>query len=339
MDEQNRFRCATAKRQPVIWTLLYLFAFFSGTAFGQSDVEDLQRQLRERDAEILKLRKQLDDLTSGTRALTPASGGPVGTGAQDEELEGALESSLVRQGGRVLPSGTFEIEPEVSYLYDEPSGGARRDRYSAALTARIGLRGAVQADIHAPYVIQDRWTGLGTSSGVGDASIGLTKEVVRERDAFPAVLAYAQWRLRTGDINKNPPTGFGQDALQIGVTLVKRKDPVVLFGTVSYTDNFGNAHLNNGSTVEARNLFGARLGLNLAATPDLSLYSAVSLNAGAADRFNGQPVESTDRLIGMLELGGTTVIARGRFLNVGTAFGFTPAAPRFSAFVSLPVRF
>jgi hypothetical protein len=273
---------------------------------------------------------------------TPVTDRTAGSGSADYDEEGllsALESSLVREGGGVLRPGTFEIEPEFSYFYDEPTTGRRRDAFGFAMTARLGLRGSMQAELRLPYVVDDRWSGVGHSSGIGDARLGLTKEVWRETETAPAVFAFAQWRTTTGDINRQPPTGFGQDAIEIGVTSTRRQDPIVLFGSVSYTINFGAAHLNSGAHYESANVFGLRLGTYLAATPDTSLSAAVRLNTNRADRFDGVPVESTNRLRGSLELAATTVIGRGRFLNVAADIGFTSAAPKLGLTVSLPFRF
>jgi|InoplaM2PM_1038566.scaffolds.fasta_scaffold04750_1 hypothetical protein len=41
----------------------------------------------------------------------------------------------------------------------------------------------------------------------------------------------------------------------------------------------------------------------------------------------------------MFELGITTVIGRGKFLNITGSLGFTSAAPRLGLAVSLPIRF
>jgi hypothetical protein len=262
-------------------------------------------------------------------------------GADEEEmLSSALESALVRQGGRVLSRGTVEIEPEVSFFYDEPIRGQRRDHFSAALTARFGLPWSMQAEVRIPYVLTDRWTGVGTSSGIGDIRLGLTKEMVAEREWVPALLAFAQWRSTTGDINRNPPTGFGQDAVQFGLNAVKRQDPIVLFGSLGYTANLGSgARLRSGSRLDNGDVFGGRLGSFLSVTPDISLLLAVSANSFSADRFDAVRSTASDRLRGVVEIGAAATIARGLFLNVTAGIGVTPAAPDFALTVSLPYRF
>ena len=65
---------------------------------------------------------------------------PKSSGDEDDMIR-ALERTLVRLGGLVLPEGTVEIEPEVSYSYDEPNEGARagHPRLGADVPARPTL--------------------------------------------------------------------------------------------------------------------------------------------------------------------------------------------------------
>lgn len=338
---------------------------------GPTAVDDLRLRLQQREAEIVELRRQLDALrqrqpaavpgglpeetseapaaprsppsagAAVARTASPASSQrPTGVDeADDDELSGALESSLVRQGGRVLSWGTVEVEPELSYIYDEPDRGSRRDQVRAAVTVRLGLPRAFQAELRLPYTVHDRWMGVGTSKGLGDVRVGLTKELLAERESVPAVLAFGYWRRRTGDLERTPPTGTGQDAFQVGLTMTKRHDPVVLFGALSYTAHLGTARFEAGSRARWGDVLGARLGAVLAATPDVSLVYGVSFNSSASSHLNGERMQGSDRLAGVAELGTAIVLARGVFFNLMAAIGVTPAAPRFGLTMSLPVRF
>lgn len=259
------------------------------------------------------------------------------TEVEEYEAADALDIALVRQGGRVLPAWTIEVEPAVTYFYDDIHD-TRRDHVNAALTTRVGLLWATQAEVRVPYVIQDHWSGFGTSSGVGDTTASLTKELWVERERIPGLLVFGQWRAPTGDVKRDPPTGFGQHAIQIGLTGAKRQDPIVLFGTISYVESLGTARLGNGDRTSSGDVFGGRLGLYLVATPDTTLLYGVALNSSSADRFNGHKIDETDRLRGIVELGITSIIGHEKFLGITAGIGFTPAAPNFVLTVSIPWR-
>jgi hypothetical protein len=353
MEKPDRI-CRIAPAVKSLLPLLALAGFLvpsDGAAESYSRVDELQRLVAERDAEILALKAQLADARLQTgdgqairqgvppAAAPSAPGGAAGKGVEDDELARALESSLVRQGGSVLRSGAWELEPEFSYFYDEPTGNRRRDNFGLAITGRVGLPGALQAELRLPYVVSDHWSGVGHSSGLGDIRLALTKELIPGTDRAPSLLVFAQWRTRTGDIKSNPPTGYGQQAIQFGLSTVRRQDPVVLFGSLFYTANVGDAHLRDGARLDAGDVFGGRLGAYLAATPDTSLYLGVAFNSNDEDRFNGRPIDGSSHLSSVVELGSTTVIGRGRFINIAAGIGVTSAAPKFSLTVSLPLRF
>jgi hypothetical protein len=197
----------------------------------------------------------------------------------------------------------------------------------------------MQAEVRFPYSLSDRLTETGSSSGIGDIRLGLTKQLVAERDWVPAILAFGQWRTSTGDVNRSPSTGYGIDALQFGLSGAKRQDPIVLFGSLAYTTALGSATLRTGQRYEPGDIFGGRLGAFLAATPNTSLMLAVSANSFSADRYNEIANAASDRLQGVVEMGAVTTLGRGLFLNVTAGIGITPAAPNFTLAISVPYRF
>jgi hypothetical protein len=99
-------------------------------------VEELQRELAAKDARIKKLEQQLArserklQLTKqSTFAAKPASSElktsqaattstvPPAAVSEDEDLDRALERTLVREGALVLPPWTYELTPQFSYAH------------------------------------------------------------------------------------------------------------------------------------------------------------------------------------------------------------------------------
>src|SRR5919197_4421927 len=96
------------------------------------------------------------------QAATPA------TGPAEEETARALERTLVREGGLVLPRGLYELEPRLRYSYQGKEGlgvtsitgtaqvaqeVTRRDTWEASLGFRMGLPYAWQFEMRIPYVV------------------------------------------------------------------------------------------------------------------------------------------------------------------------------------------
>jgi hypothetical protein len=310
------------------------------TAGVDHRVADLERQLRERDREIAQLRQYSqipNPPTSRSPAEPPAplaAPSPPPADAErstdvPEDLSHALERALVRQGGLVLPPASVQIEPEIAYTYSEP-GGRRRDTFTSAVTLRAGMPWALQAEVYVPYVLYDRRAGKHSSGTVGDVNVGLVRRLLSERERVPELLATVRWKTRTGTHRGDLPTGTGAYAVQGLLTAVKRHDPLVLFGSVSYIHNFNVDDVHYGDVV------GTKLGLLLAATPDTSVQLDVDVNSNFATRVGGFAIADSDRLSGIVELGVARVLTRGLFFDLTAGIGFTSAAPDFRLAASLP---
>ncbi|MGE5268882.1 MAG: hypothetical protein ACM3JG_04330 [Thiohalocapsa sp.] len=332
----------------------------AATAAPNSRVAELEQQLRERDAEIARLRARLgrggsataDEAGAASTAASPAAallaGPPAGEAPPEPQPLGeapgkpaaaatrpgqdetrALERALVRQAGAVLPQGLVEVEPEFDYLYNEPAGG-RRDTLISSVALRTGLPWRSQVEVSVPYVLYDKQTGLGAVSGVGDAQLSFTHQLTGEAAFLPELLATLRWKSNSGHSQTNPPTGTGSNTLQGTLVALKRQDPVVLLANLSYTHSLDHGRADIGDYV------GGKLGAFLAATPDTTLFFDVDANSTYADRSLST---GTNRLVGVAEFGAAMVLSRASVLDLTGGIGFTRQAPRFRLSVSLPTRF
>lgn len=324
--------------------LLVLVSACATTA--DKEIASLHRQLGERDAEIAALRArvaQRDQLkqVADQNAAHGNSGFAVGTrdvampapaATEDEQETRALEQALVRRGTQVLPKGQVLIEPEVSYAYSG-RGGLRRDTFRGALTARVGLPAAMQADVRVPVVIRDRLERNGSTSGLSDVVLGLSKELLAQKRGMPALVLSGRWYADTGRHSRPFFTGLGADAWQLQLTASATNDPLVLFGSLSY------AWIGEHGSVDYGNAIGASFGSYVAATPGTSLYFVVSGNSNAHHRIAKQRVAGSSQLSGLAEFGATTALRRNTFLNISAGAGIGHNAPDLVLTVSLPVRF
>jgi uncharacterized coiled-coil protein SlyX len=317
-------------------------------AIAQDTVDELRRRLDERDAQIQDMRQQMDALTRRLETLerqaqgapapspAPTEGRRLGRPEPTEEAARALERELVRRGALVVPRGTLEVEPELSYTYSEPVTATRRDTFSAALTLRYGLPWDLQAETRIPYVISSRQEGFSHTSDLGDIEVALTKQVLTEEDWIPGLLVSGRWIAPTGDFelgSRNIPTGTGADALQATVTAVKTHDPLVLFGRGSYTTFVSS------DGVDWGDIIGLRLGTSLAASPETSLFFDFDIASSSAAHINGREFPETNRVAAIFEAGIGTIVARDTLLNISGAIGLTDATPDFRLLLSLPTRF
>jgi hypothetical protein len=200
--------------------LLAVLVLLAQTATAQS-VEELQRQTRERDARIRELSGRLESLD---RKPCP----------EDDELNRALERTLIQQGAMVLPARRYELEPQLAYAYWDRDRGPFRSEWDSALALRAGVGWQSQVQVRMPYVHVA--TATDSATGLGDASFSITRQLVNEAGRRPGLFAALGWLAHTGDaaFGGGVPTGGGFNVPQAALTAVKRYDPLVYFGGISY---------------------------------------------------------------------------------------------------------
>jgi len=292
-------------------------------AVAAQDTEELQRQLRDRDARIRELTERLESLEKKAEP--------------DDDLLRALERTLVLQGALMLRPRTYEVEPQFVYERWDKDRPPLRYRSEAAVTARAGLAWDSQVQIRVPYA---HVSTLGDSaSGLGDVDVALSHQLARESGYWPGLVASIAWLSRTGSdgLDGRVPTGGGFNVLQAGITASKRQDPLVHYATVAYAD--ARARRIEGAYVDPGNTLGFRLGTILAASPGSSLTLGVNLAFVDSARVDGQSVPGTDTVSGTLQIGLGTVLSKSAMLSLGGEFRFSGNVPNFRLSLALPIRF
>ena len=364
-------QCADPRR-----ILAILALTLAGHGVAHADERDAVTD--ERDAVIEELRrrielleKRLEDKPQPPPPPPPAVTAPAvpapapkpaaseEKGREDESAR-ALERTLVREGGLVLPRGAVEIEPRLQYTYRSFDGlrivtqggqtqiaeqDVKRDETEASLGFRLGLPHAFQIELRIPYVsLRQEQATAGTQSesdhttGPGDLELGLVKQLSRERGSRPSVLASVNWRAATGRHQLgelSPGGGFHQ--WQAALTTVKRQDPLVLFGTLSYTAVLERTR--DGVRVDPGDAVGLKFGSLLAASPETSLRGAIELSRSRSTKVDSQSVPGSETTVGMLELGLATLLSPRALVDFQVGIGLTRDAPDFRLRVSLPLRF
>src|ERR687888_2045001 len=186
-------------------------------------------------------------------APTPSASEEAG---REDEGGRALERTLVREGGLVLPRRVYEVESRFQYTYRATQGlnlvmvngvarvaqqDVRRDELEGSLAVRAGLPASFQAEARLPYVslYQNRATGGALTesehvSGWGDVELTVTKQLATQRRG--GLLGSLMFKPASGrdDFGRlSPGTGFPQ--LQATLNAVTREDPLVFFVSPSYT--------------------------------------------------------------------------------------------------------
>jgi hypothetical protein len=363
----------------------------------QPTMQDLMRQLQERDSLILDLRRRVEALERQTartadpaqpgrqpaaspapaalsaeqKAPTPtapaaarASGAAAAAPGQfevdEEAAERALERALVVTGALLLPVGQADIQASLAYIRSEqdapgvflaPEGQliasqqVRRDTFSSALFMRFGLPFESQLEVGIPYRYVDQQVvttvGFGAraeteshGSGFGDVSLGLAKGLLHERRWWPDLIGRVTWDTDSGKRSDgNVALGGGFNELQGSLTMTKRQDPLVFLGSASYATTFEEDDVKPGDAL------GFSVGALLAASPETSLRVILNQTFVNELQIGDRTISGSDQVIGTLSLGASSIIGRGKFLDITAGVGLTDAAPDYSIGASLSIRF
>jgi hypothetical protein len=298
-------------------------------------------------------------------------------GLSDEEIGLALQSTLLQKGAALLPPWKMQLIPEIDYSYQRTNalavvtaGGAaavapqdtRSDLVGGSLALRLGLPWQSQAEVSVPYdyarsrITLNGVTTVQDTKSIGDVQVGLSKSLWKESTWLPGGLGTVTWKTATGHVfnpfgtalqgvsglplstnaqRLSPGTGF--QSLTGALSLNKRQDPLVFFGSLGYTHNFTGQV--SGADLDAGDVIGTSFGAALAASPATSISASLNLGFAGKSKVNGITMPGTDQTIGLFELGAATVLTRNLLINGTIGFGITQGTPDFVLGLALPIQF
>lgn len=254
----------------------------------------------------------------------------------------------------------------------------KRNTFTAALTARYGLTNRFEVELKAPFVRRtDSAVGreflqgaaesrvFDTSgSGLGDVEVtgryqlndgGVTNPYYvaslrfksrTGKDPFEVETSRNVEGFRDGGIQTELPTGSGFYSLQPALTVLFPSDPVVLFGTISYTHNFKRTDVTRVTdaepeflgTIEPGGIFGFNFGMGLALNEKASLSMGYEHNSVGKTRQNGAKAPDAVRVqLGSLLFGFSYRLSDKRSLNLSIGAGLTQDSPDVTLTLRLPV--
>jgi len=299
---------------------------------------------------------------------TASAGDPTGAARVSQRDLASIEQALLTANALVLPPWAFELEPSFSYTHSSSdfisiSGNSvvapsiivgeivsqrvRRDSFSLALTGRLGLPGAMQADLRVPFRLEtvqtidaDRTETKRDSSDVGDIRLGLSKQLFFETGPWPDVLARLEVKSTTGgdpfDDPDEPPIGSGFWSVGGNFTFVKGVDPAVLFGSIGYTWNIPDeksfGEVDPGDTVNLR------VGAALALSNELSLNFGWDAQFGLETSVDDRDVPGTSFTTSNFLFGFSYAVSRSVAVDLNFAFGVTEDSPDVEVALALPFR-
>lgn len=277
---------------------------------------------------------------------------------------------MAKTGVLLLPSGYLDTDLNFTFTHREDqnlvgfntqnnstiavvgAGKLRRNLFAPSLAFRLGLPFETQLEFSLPYrfinqsiIAPPQDIDLkANGSGIGDVRVGLAKTLLQEDQWWPDLIARVTWNTgsgskRTGDIL----LGGGIQSITGEFSALKRQDPLAFFLTADYTKSFTKNDYFSGangltSSYNPGDNVGISFGTQLAASADTSLSFALQqlfINNAALD---SKTIAGSDRSIGLLSIGASSIISRNFFVNLSVGIGLTNDAPDYTTGITISNR-
>jgi len=204
-------------------------------------------------------------LASGDSARTEVQQGFATLEVDEQAAQRALERTLTQGGALLLPTWRMQFSPSLTYSLNQTdfptlvedgdtlflgSNDVERTAFNANLAVQVGLPFESQPELGLPYqwVNEESRTRIQgvpfgqtigrSGKGIGSLKVGLAKTFVRERGWRPDLVGRITWDTGSGDRTDTGIFIGGFESVGGSLSFVKRKDPLVFFGSASYLTLF-----------------------------------------------------------------------------------------------------
>lgn len=263
-------------------------------------------------------------------------------------------------------------------------GQTKSHQVMADLDTRYGLTDRISVDVDVPYVYRHSNFIVGGAGGaastlsdasvsshaIGDVNFGIYYQFLKETNSLPDVVGSLRFKAPTGtspfgqkvvqvdDDNTNLvaptklPTGTGFWSVTAGVSVLKTYDPVVLFGSLSYTYNIARSFADISSvqgqtepaTVKLGDVvqFGGGVALAFSDKDSASISFTMALEPESKTRAPGgsySKVPGSETTAAAMNFGLNHVVNKHLTINGSVSVGMTPDAPNFVVGVRFPYTF
>lgn len=263
-------------------------------------------------------------------------------------------------------------------------GETKSHQVMADLDTRYGLTDRMSVDVDVPYIYRHSNFIVGGAGGaasslsdasansnaIGDVNFGIYYQFVKESASWPDIVGSLRVKAPTGtspfgikvvqvDPNNTSlvaptklPTGTGFWNITAGVSVLKTYDPVVLFGSLSYTYNvarsFADISAVSGQTEPAKVKlgdivqWGGGVALAFSEKDSASISYTMAIEPQSKTQAPGQgwqKVPGSETIAAALNFGLNHVVNKHLTINGSVSIGLTPDAPNFVVGMRFPYTF
>lgn len=300
---------------------------------------------------------------------TSADEKPVGE--EEKQMikkEAAVKKALTKQKGILLKKGRWHFEPSTTYVHTSANKIAiegyvilpliigqisteniKRDIVIHSLAARYGLTNNTQIDVNVPFrhqrerVVVDSPASetVRRTSGIGDVSAGISRQILYEKGWRPDVIAGLSFKSRTGKApyGRDIGLGTGHYAVKGSLVAVKSSDPAVLFGSLGYTYNFERDNISGYGTIDPGDTINYGLGMAFALNYQVALSFQLQQSVTQKTLLNGSSISDSFTNVAKMKTGLTWSMSKNSSAELAVAYGLTADSPDLIVELSFPFKF
>ena len=268
--------------------------------------------------------------------------------------------------------GKFAMNYDVSYSFyrdsridialSEDSSALTRLRiqedaqhsFSNTIDVSYGLRDNLTLTTSLPLIYKLDTLGSKKALGLGDMSFGLRWQPIPLKRGLPSTTLFTSLSTATGDspyeinASRDLSTGKGYYSLSGGVSMSKVTDPIVIYGSTSFSIANRISGLNQArgdkalSSVSPGNTLGFSFGFAYSLNYDVSMSASYQHSISSNSRYafsDGTSVEPAAQVSSSLNYTLSLRTSPKRIVNVSMGYGLTEDSPDVTLGFSMPLEF
>ena len=272
----------------------------------------------------------------------------------------------------LVKKGKFSMNYDVSYSFyrdsridialSESNSNITRFRiqedaqhsFTNTIDVSYGLRDNLTFNTSLPLVYKMDTLGGKEAVGLGDISFGLRWQPIPLKRGLPTTTLFSSLSTATGDspyeINSSNDlsTGKGYYSLSAGASMSKITDPLVIYGSASFTMGNNLGGLNQArsgaslTSVSPGQTLGMSFGFAYSLNYDVSLSASYSQSISTNSRFsfaNGTHVEPQTQVSSVLNYTLSLRTSPKRIVNLSLGIGLSEDTPDVNLGFSMPLEF
>ena len=290
--------------------------------------------------------------------------------SSEKSLEEVFQAS--EKTYSLVKKGKFSMNYDVSYSFyrdsridialSESNSNITRFRiqedaqhsFTNTIDVSYGLRDNLTLNTSLPLVYKVDTLGGKEAIGLGDISFGLRWQPIPLKRGLPTTTLFTSLSTATGDspyeINSSNDlsTGKGYYSLSAGASMSKITDPLVIYGSASFTTGNSMGGLNQGrssgslTSVSPGQTLGMSFGFAYSLNYDVSLSASYSQSISTNSRFafdNGTVVEPQTQVSSVLNYTLSLRTSPKRIINLSLGIGLSEDTPDVNLGFSMSLEF